>query len=179
MIRRPPRSTLFPYTTLFRASTVHSTRLQDVEDFFVALEWRDQVGARQFGARPSEHFAGALEAAVARDSPGCFQRFQQWFRNDDAGHFVVQTQSLLVAVERPDTDEYRNRRFTAEFFYEGVPVFGIEERLGHGEMRAGVDLGMEAFDLNVEVVGNRVDRDSDRKIRCSSERLSSPVSALV
>ncbi len=58
-------------------------------------------------------------------------------------------------------------------------MFGIEERLGHGEMRAGVDLGVEAFDLTLEVVGNRVDRDADRKICCSSERLSSPVSALV
>src|SRR5215510_15755816 len=26
MIRRPPRSTLFPYTTLFRSSTCHSAR---------------------------------------------------------------------------------------------------------------------------------------------------------
>src|SRR2546429_6759023 len=32
MIRRPPRSTLFPYTTLFR-----STRLRDVRDSFRAL----------------------------------------------------------------------------------------------------------------------------------------------
>src|SRR5437016_7188883 len=26
MIRRPPRSTLFPYTTLFRSSTMHESR---------------------------------------------------------------------------------------------------------------------------------------------------------
>src|SRR3712207_7711478 len=31
MIRRPPRSTLFPYTTLFR-SVVYSASLEDVED---------------------------------------------------------------------------------------------------------------------------------------------------
>src|SRR2546425_3412771 len=29
MIRRPPRSTLFPYTTLFRSPTLASQRLQD------------------------------------------------------------------------------------------------------------------------------------------------------
>src|SRR5688572_32633111 len=27
MLRRPPRSTLFPYTTLFRSPSVHATRL--------------------------------------------------------------------------------------------------------------------------------------------------------
>src|SRR3989454_12507256 len=30
MIRRPPRSTLFPYTTLFRSLAVHGDRLRDV-----------------------------------------------------------------------------------------------------------------------------------------------------
>src|SRR5258708_8051013 len=30
MIRRPPRSTLFPYTTLFRSSLVHTLRLSQV-----------------------------------------------------------------------------------------------------------------------------------------------------
>src|SRR2546430_12252016 len=29
MIRRPPRSTLFPYTTLFRSHNVHGTRVID------------------------------------------------------------------------------------------------------------------------------------------------------
>src|SRR5690349_23502936 len=36
MIRRPPRSTLFPYTTLFRS-----------------MDQTDQVGLRPFGARPN------------------------------------------------------------------------------------------------------------------------------
>src|SRR2546430_5390491 len=31
MIRRPPRSTLFPYTTLFRSSEGHDHAAQDVE----------------------------------------------------------------------------------------------------------------------------------------------------
>src|SRR3712207_8829808 len=29
MIRRPPRSTLFPYTTLFRSASAHQSRKQD------------------------------------------------------------------------------------------------------------------------------------------------------
>src|SRR3712207_7519250 len=32
MIRRPPRSTLFPYTTLFRSFVLHSTRGRDDPD---------------------------------------------------------------------------------------------------------------------------------------------------
>src|SRR5260370_25059212 len=38
MIRRPPRSTLFPYTTLFRSSVVDRPRLVDhVDDVFLTL----------------------------------------------------------------------------------------------------------------------------------------------
>src|SRR2546425_6828010 len=41
MIRRPPRSTLFPYTTLFRSSPF---------DFLLEAAWR--VGATTLGGRP-------------------------------------------------------------------------------------------------------------------------------
>src|SRR6476646_11458455 len=32
MIRRPPRSTLFPYTTLFRSAAIAADRVETVED---------------------------------------------------------------------------------------------------------------------------------------------------
>src|SRR3712207_7489476 len=32
MIRRPPRSTLFPYTTLFRSRVVYTISLEEIED---------------------------------------------------------------------------------------------------------------------------------------------------
>src|SRR5947199_2650880 len=32
MIRRPPRSTLFPYTTLFRSNDAHNARRQRADD---------------------------------------------------------------------------------------------------------------------------------------------------
>src|SRR3712207_7111243 len=38
MIRRPPRSTLFPYTTLFRSDQVAQA------DVLVAQRWRDRSG---------------------------------------------------------------------------------------------------------------------------------------
>src|SRR5689334_23599580 len=67
MIRRPPRSTLFPYTTLFRSRAFGIKRLQEDEQRPVpeverkrAQADRDQRGlcqhrAVQPGARPAEH----------------------------------------------------------------------------------------------------------------------------
>src|SRR5260370_3056777 len=43
MIRRPPRSTLFPYTTLFRSASDYGGRL--VEPYFAcAAEWYETIG---------------------------------------------------------------------------------------------------------------------------------------
>src|SRR3712207_8069289 len=54
MIRRPPRSTLFPYTTLFR-----SFRGEHLERDVVGLE-----GARALGSEHGEHLAPDLVDAV-------------------------------------------------------------------------------------------------------------------
>src|SRR5260370_10801563 len=42
MIRRPPRSTLFPYTTLFRSSTRLGAARVDREPAFRPLRYRDR-----------------------------------------------------------------------------------------------------------------------------------------
>src|SRR2546421_2092818 len=50
MIRRPPRSTLFPYTTLFRSkrAVIHRPRLREVERHrIVPLLRHDQVSNRR------------------------------------------------------------------------------------------------------------------------------------
>src|SRR5260370_13124732 len=47
MIRRPPRSTLFPYTTLFR-----STRLRVRDRYFPDGQWYIDEYERQRGDRP-------------------------------------------------------------------------------------------------------------------------------
>src|SRR5690242_21505975 len=49
MIRRPPRSTLFPYTTLFRSDDDGSTRTLDVEDHL------DEHGLAPLSPRSEEH----------------------------------------------------------------------------------------------------------------------------
>src|SRR2546426_3480088 len=59
MIRRPPRSTLFPYTTLFRSEVVPLFYDRDARD--VPLGWVDKmkhalrVAGRHFTARSEEH----------------------------------------------------------------------------------------------------------------------------
>src|SRR6266511_4254099 len=49
MIRRPPRSTLFPYTTLFRS-----------------VRGRHEQGARRCGTLRRPHFRGRVDEAVCR-----------------------------------------------------------------------------------------------------------------
>src|SRR3712207_7634745 len=64
MIRRPPRSTLFPYTTLFRSREarfiVQFTRdlfrfLQPAYHFLVGLELERSRGPAEDGVRSEEH----------------------------------------------------------------------------------------------------------------------------
>src|SRR2546430_17376869 len=47
MIRRPPRSTLFPYTTLFRSAPARQTRLRDrFLDLHVHMQMQKIIGDR-------------------------------------------------------------------------------------------------------------------------------------
>src|SRR3712207_7701068 len=56
MIRRPPRSTLFPYTTLFRSDEVERSRRRHIQ--------RDSRPGTQARARLGERFAVARHIAV-------------------------------------------------------------------------------------------------------------------
>src|SRR3989442_3914030 len=59
MIRRPPRSTLFPYTTLFRSlqakQSIQSQRLQITQDRAAALELARQAADRKSTRLNSSH----------------------------------------------------------------------------------------------------------------------------
>src|SRR3712207_7850414 len=56
MIRRPPRSTLFPYTTLFRSAQTEADLLKWAQDWHA-------LGALPF---PSEEYNAALEQLTER-----------------------------------------------------------------------------------------------------------------
>src|SRR2546430_2846579 len=59
MIRRPPRSTLFPYTTLFRSQYLFTCRKEPAAEwrcvcgFQVGLEWAELFGGRGAADRKS------------------------------------------------------------------------------------------------------------------------------
>src|SRR2546429_6647160 len=59
MIRRPPRSTLFPYTTLFR-----STEAGQARDHVIAGPQRGDVGADRFDNARSEEHTSELQSRL-------------------------------------------------------------------------------------------------------------------
>src|SRR5256885_5035866 len=68
MIRRPPRSTLFPYTTLFRSAMVFSTRAleQLPEDLRAILRDTGKIAGAALSARIRKEDAAAFERLRAR-----------------------------------------------------------------------------------------------------------------
>src|SRR5258706_10959490 len=67
MIRRPPRSTLFPYTTLFRSSS--ATRRSKLFDCFIYPP-RPSTGLRRPTRQPGSDTAN-MPILHDSDSPGC------------------------------------------------------------------------------------------------------------
>src|SRR3712207_8832539 len=68
MIRRPPRSTLFPYTTLFRSVNVKSVLVLGAEDAAAAgmgVQSRLAVNARAAGPRLGRQVQAVIRAAKA------------------------------------------------------------------------------------------------------------------
>src|SRR3712207_4202555 len=61
MIRRPPRSTLFPYTTLFRSDVDLHVRVGHLEGLGVRVD-RDELDPRQPGVDHAVHGIGSPAA---------------------------------------------------------------------------------------------------------------------
>src|SRR5690349_23000880 len=53
MLRRPPRSTLFPYTTLFRSIHLVMGVRRESDKHKAVIEWLDGLGPLMSGPRPS------------------------------------------------------------------------------------------------------------------------------
>src|SRR2546425_7466260 len=90
MIRRPPRSTLFPYTTLFRSVLLHDTIGAGVEpglpqqrDRFLRIEWQ------------------RLDVQVIRPAPGRIT----WTRSEE---HTSELQSLAYLVCRLLLEKKKN-----------------------------------------------------------------------
>src|SRR2546421_6956675 len=61
MIRRPPRSTLFPYTTLFRSNTIQHVRVQ-------RKRWYDDALFQDESTPPDDAPAWTISSSYNRDS---------------------------------------------------------------------------------------------------------------
>src|SRR3712207_8054089 len=66
MIRRPPRSTLFPYTTLFRSGAALLVRALDAQLNGAGLEQRPVAGEVEGAAHHAELVAGVPQGAHLR-----------------------------------------------------------------------------------------------------------------
>jgi len=108
------------------------------------LKGRNQVRAGKFGAGPREHFAGDFETAIAGGGSGRFPSISAETRMTMPGTSLFK-RSACCNYQRPDADQDGDRWLAAKFFQEIVPVLGVEERLGHGEMRAASTLAWSAL----------------------------------
>src|SRR2546422_321149 len=93
MIRRPPRSTLFPYTTLFRSKRVEADQLMIL-----------------LGAVPRELLRGVLEAVLARDAAGALKALAAVQDHgcdvrQFCGELMEHVRNLLVAKIVPDAGD--------------------------------------------------------------------------
>src|SRR3712207_6958994 len=82
MIRRPPRSTLFPYTTLFRSSAAFTGRATVLPSFAISRRRSDAAG----------RFAGIIHVSL---SPGYFERF---FRSEEHTSELQSRQYLVCRL---------------------------------------------------------------------------------
>src|SRR2546425_13345849 len=91
MIRRPPRSTLFPYTTLFRSLRDDKV---DIRDFPAARHW----------PRDGGEYIGTCDAIITRDpdggwlNVGCYRQMVQGKR--EVGLYLSPGKDARLHIER-------------------------------------------------------------------------------
>src|SRR3712207_8692896 len=98
MIRRPPRSTLFPYTTLFRSRPAFDMR--GPGGTFPIVAWQRE-GRKVWGAEAVMLTAGSAG---------------EWLRDDRSGEHTSELQSRQYLVcrlllEKKNTQKYYSRSF--------------------------------------------------------------------
>src|SRR5258708_39682581 len=91
MIRRPPRSTLFPYTTLFRSLV--AARAERDRERYVALVEKREISRSEYDARETEAKAAAETLEGDRSGVVAAQR-----RIAQAHSRVVQKQADVASA---------------------------------------------------------------------------------
>src|SRR2546426_7372410 len=94
MIRRPPRSTLFPYTTLFRSVIVRELTARTT-DYLVARG--ERLSARLFAAALGEAGPGAVQFVDAHNRDRKSTRL-------NSSHLVISYAVFCLEKKKKDTD---------------------------------------------------------------------------
>src|SRR5574337_1721079 len=136
MIRRPPRSTLFPYTTLFRAGmTVPSPRPSPVDPprSFLAFDY----GERRVGVAVGNSLLKRAQPlkTIAVQGAARFDAVAALVREWQPGALVVGVP--LLPDGAPQLNTARARRFGRQLHGRfGLPVIEVDERYTTTEARA-------------------------------------------
>src|SRR3712207_4521406 len=171
MIRRPPRSTLFPYTTLFRSWTDRavsyrasnsidhrSVRLAVVVQLMVEAE----VAGVLFTANP---LTGRRRQAVINASPGLGEAVVSGAVNPD--HFVVNTATGEIVERRLGDQRVAVRAATGRGTQRvELPGNGNKASLDDAQIRALADLGaqVEAHYGEPQDIEWAIDRSEERRV---------------
>src|SRR3954449_3453906 len=105
MLRRPPRSTLFPYTTLFRSNDTATTEIESACRKECRSRWSPY------------HFARILRAAGVRDIVGCDSRGA--LHSERADHESLSREKRWLA----DENNAENRAGSPAEVIEGMDLF--------------------------------------------------------
>src|SRR3712207_8003707 len=94
MIRRPPRSTLFPYTTLFRSdNTTDAVFMKDLEGRYVYI---NPAGARFLGLDPAEVQGKTDLEVFSRDTAMCIVESDRRVLRSEEHTSELQSRQYLV-----------------------------------------------------------------------------------
>src|SRR2546429_9380460 len=98
MIRRPPRSTLFPYTTLFRSDLRRNASKDAMESYRHAAKLDSSNADAMFGIAAVYFATGQSDAAIAEYKAGIAR-----FPNDER-FYVGCAEMLLASPDSPKRD---------------------------------------------------------------------------
>src|SRR5256885_8952425 len=118
MIRRPPRSTLFPYTTLFRSQEDRRIRLDRIEEAYDAPSMRVGEQLRAVRARVQEHFVRRVRFEGGDHRTG---RLDRKSTRLNSSHLVISYAVFCLKKKKHVIASLRQHVFQPPCRYVGLP----------------------------------------------------------
>src|SRR2546422_8766580 len=139
MIRRPPRSTLFPYTTLFRSAADRITELVTQQKSLPARVPLAQARPGQDLVKLSterKHLTNVLKLVAYQIESDLVNLVRPHYaRTDDEGRTLIQTALQSTAALEPTKDELRVTLFPLSSPHRSQAVAALCETLNETETR--------------------------------------------